>query len=78
MMAVAKLHAAIRAALCLMEPKPSSCFRAYFIPSYYDVFDLKVMHSMWQGLLLRLSSEEYESRRIDLTDRLFDETLPGR
>jgi hypothetical protein len=33
---------------------------------------------MWQGLLLRLSSEEYESRRIDLTDRLFDETLSGR
>ena len=55
MMAVAKLHAAIRAAfkilnlasLCLMEPEPSGGFARTSSPSYYDMFDLKVMHSIW-------------------------------
>jgi hypothetical protein len=47
------------------------------------MFDRKLIirHSIWEGLLLRLlrtGSERVASRRIDVSDGLFDETSSGR
>jgi hypothetical protein len=38
----------------------------------------KIRRSIWQWLARRAGAERFESRRIDFTDRLFDETLSGR